>query len=204
MLCILSALVGALAAIYVTDEPVPSGMTVAQEPGRSRSATSSLVPVAPPPAPDYEGLTGEETTHVRVYESVNRSVVNISTKSLRTDGFYMFEVPAEGAGSGVVIDKQGRVVTNYHVIEDARQIQVTLFDGSSYDAEVLGIDPNTDVAVLEIGAPAESLFPVVFGDSSSLLVGQRGLCDWQSIRAGANAEHRDYCEFEPAVAESDA
>ena len=174
MLCVLSALVGALAAIYVMEEPGPEGVTVAQEPGGVRASTTPpLVPVTPPPTPDYKGLTSEEMCHVRVYESVNRAVVNISTKSLRTDGFFMFEVPAEGAGSGAVIDKQGRIVTNYHVIEDARQIQVTLFDGSSYDAEVLGIDPNTDVAVLQIGAPAESLFPVVFGDSSSLLVGQR-------------------------------
>jgi S1-C subfamily serine protease len=169
MLCVLSALVGALAAVYVKDVPGPGGTSLAQEP----SPQSPLVPLTAPPTPNYEGLTGEEKVHVRVYESVNRSVVNISTSSLRTNGFYMFEVPSDGAGSGVVIDKQGRVVTNYHVIEDARQVQVTLFDGSSYEAEVLGIDPNTDVAVLQIRAPAESLFPVVFGDSSSLLVGQR-------------------------------
>ena len=173
VLCILSALTGALAAVYLTGEPLPGRITVAQEPGRVASAPSAMIPVTPPPAPDYEGLTQEEKVHVRVYEAVNRSVVNISTKSLHRDGFFMFEVPAEGAGSGVVIDKQGRIVTNYHVIEDARQIQVTLFDGTSYEAEVLGIDRNTDVAVLRVGASAESLHPVVFGDSSSLLVGQR-------------------------------
>jgi S1-C subfamily serine protease len=173
MLCGFSALIGALAAVYVTGEPHPSWTTSAQEPGQTRPTPSTLVPVTPPPAPDYQGLTEEETVHVRVYEAVNRSVVNISTKSVHTDGYFMFEVPSEGAGSGVVIDKQGRVVTNYHVIEDARQIQVTLFDGTSYDAEVLGIDRTTDIAVLLIEAPAESLFPVVFGDSSSLLVGQR-------------------------------
>ena len=173
MLCVLSALAGALAAVYITESPSTTATTFAQESRPSRSSQTTLVPVAPPPAPDYQGLTNEEMVHVRVYESVNRSVVNISTKSVRTDGFFMFEVPAEGAGSGVVIDKQGRIVTNYHVIEDARQVQVTLFDGSSYDAELLGIDPNTDVAVLQIAAPADSLFPAVFGDSSSLLVGQR-------------------------------
>lgn len=173
MLCVLSALVGALAAVYVTDSPTTTGTSFAQEPRQLLSPQTTLVPVAPSPGPSYDGLTSEEMVHVRVYESVNRSVVNISTKSLRTDGFFMFEVPAEGVGSGVVIDKQGRIVTNYHVIEDARQVQVTLFDGSSYDAEVLGIDPNTDVAVLQIEAPADSLYPVAFGDSSHLLVGQR-------------------------------
>lgn len=173
LLCVLSALVGALAAVYVTGEPQPGRMTVAQELGQSRPGPASLVPVAPPPAPDYKGLTEEELVHVRVYEAVNRSVVNISTMSVQTDGFFMFQVPSEGAGSGVVIDKQGRIVTNFHVIEDAGQVQVTLFDGTSYDAELLGIDQNTDVAVLQIKAPSESLFPVVFGDSSNLLVGQR-------------------------------
>ncbi len=173
MLCVLSALVGALAAVYVTSEPGPSRMTIAQEPEGSRPGPTTQVPATPPPLPDNAGLTDEEKVHVRVYEAANRSVVNITTKSVHTDGFFMFEVPSEGVGSGVVIDERGRVVTNYHVIEDARQIQVTLFDGTSYDAEVLGIDRNTDVAVLQIAAPAELLFPVVFGDSSSLLVGQR-------------------------------
>ncbi len=173
MLCVFSALIGALAAVYVTSEPEPNWTTFAQEPGQAGPAPSTLVPVTPPPAPDYQGLTDEETVHVRVYEAVNRSVVNINTRSGYTDGSFMFETASHGAGSGVVIDKQGRVVTNYHVIEDARQIQVTMFDGASYNAEVLGIDRNTDVAVLRIDAPAESLFPAVFGDSSSLLVGQR-------------------------------
>jgi S1-C subfamily serine protease len=173
MLCVLSALVGALAAVYVTSEPGPGDVSVGQEPGRTSSAPAKLVPVTPPPPPDYQGLTEEETVHVRVYESVNRSVANISTKSVHSDGFFMFEMPSEGAGSGVVIDKQGRIVTNYHVIEDARQIQVTLFDGRSYEAQILGADRNTDVAVLQIDAPAETLFPVTFGDSSQLLVGQR-------------------------------
>ena len=172
ILCILSASVGALAALFVTGDWHTVPATVAQEPGRPLTP-NKMVPVTPPPTPDYQGLTEEEKVHVHVYEAANRSVVNISTKSLHTEGLFMFEVPAEGAGSGVVIDKQGRVVTNCHVIEDARQIQVTLFDGTSYDAEVLGIDWNTDVAVLQIPAPAESLYPVVFGDSSSLLVGQR-------------------------------
>ncbi|MHB8897625.1 MAG: S1C family serine protease, partial [Thermoguttaceae bacterium] len=182
ILCVLSALVGALAAVSMTGPPPVGRTAVAQEPGRAvvapapipgTSLPSAAISVGPPPVPDYEGLTEEEKVHIRVYEATNRSVVNISTKSLQTDGFYMVEVPAEGAGSGVVIDKQGRVLTNYHVIEDARQIQVTLFDGVSYEAEVLGIDRNTDVAVLQIAAPAESLYPAVFGDSSRLFVGQR-------------------------------
>lgn len=172
-MCFVSALIGAMVAVYITGEQTPVPVTIAQEPGKTPASPLTTIAVTPPPAPDYGGLTEEEKVHIRVYEGVNRGVVNISTKSVQSDGFFMFEVPADGAGSGVVLDKQGRILTNYHVVEDARQIQVTLFDGITYEAEVLGIDRNTDVAVLQIAAPAGSLFPVVFGDSSSLLVGQR-------------------------------
>jgi S1-C subfamily serine protease len=64
-------------------------------------------------------------------------------------------------------------LTNFHVVDGAREIQVTLFDGNSYDARLVGQDPTNDVAVLKIEAPPESLFPVVFGDSTRLMVGQR-------------------------------
>jgi S1-C subfamily serine protease len=127
-------------------------------------------PAAPPADPE---LTPEERVNVAVYESVNRGVVNINTKGVRGESFFLFEIPSEGAGSGSVIDKSGHVVTNYHVIEGAREIQVTLFDGKSYQAELVGEDPSTDVAVIRIKAPASSLFPVVFGDSTRLKVGQR-------------------------------
>ncbi|MGI6420186.1 MAG: S1C family serine protease [Thermoguttaceae bacterium] len=173
MLCVLSAAVGALTAVYVTRDPDPAKETRAQEKASSPPAPTQLIPLSPPPPPSYEGLTEDEKVNIRVYESVNRSVVNISTRSVQGDGFFMFAVPSEGAGSGVVIDKQGRIVTNFHVIEDARQIQVTLFDGKSYDAQVVGVDSTTDVAVLQIEAPQDSLFPVRFGNSSDLLVGQR-------------------------------
>jgi S1-C subfamily serine protease len=65
------------------------------------------------------------------------------------------------------------VLTNYHVIEDARLIEVTLFDGKTYEAEIVGKDASTDLAVLKIAAPADTLFPAEFGDSRNLRVGQR-------------------------------
>jgi S1-C subfamily serine protease len=85
----------------------------------------------------------------------------------------MFESLDEGAGSGSVLDKQGHILTNYHVVEGAREIEVTLFDGKSYEARLVGRDPSSDVAVLRIAAPPETLFPIRFGDSSRLKVGQR-------------------------------
>jgi S1-C subfamily serine protease len=117
-----------------------------------------------------DSLTPDERVNVLVYQQVNRSVVNINTKAVTG---MVFEIVAEGEGSGMVIDRVGHVVTNFHVVEGAREIHVTLFDGQTYDARLAGGDPNTDVAVLKIDAPADALFPVVFGNSTNLLVGQR-------------------------------
>jgi S1-C subfamily serine protease len=122
---------------------------------------------------DDADLTAEERVNVAVYENVNRSVVNINTKVVRNDNLFAIEVPGEGAGSGSVLDRVGHVLTNNHVIDDAREIQVTLHDGSSYDARLIGKDEITDIAVLKIDAPPESLHPVELGDSTRLKVGQR-------------------------------
>lgn len=119
------------------------------------------------------GLTAEERVNVAVYENVNRSVVNINTKLVRSDNLFSIEVPGEGAGSGSVLDRSGHILTNNHVIDDAREIQVTLHDGSSYDAKLIGKDEITDIAVLKIEAPPDALHPVDLGDSTRLKVGQR-------------------------------
>src|SRR5205085_6800946 len=112
---------------------------------------------APQPVVEDE-LTQEERVNVGVYEAVNRSVVNIVTKIPGTAGFLMFDNSQEGAGSGSVLDKQGHILTNFHVIEGAREIQVTLFDGSSYEAKLVGRDISSDVAVIHIDAPPALLF----------------------------------------------
>lgn len=119
-----------------------------------------------------DGLTPEEQINVNVYERVNKCVANITTKTVKADGFFS-ETAAEGAGSGSVIDKAGHILTNYHVVEDARQVSVTLFDGKTYDASFVGADPINDVAIIKIDAPADVLVPVTFGDSSSLRVGMK-------------------------------
>ncbi|MFM8891741.1 MAG: S1C family serine protease [Planctomycetia bacterium] len=118
-------------------------------------------------------FTPEEQTNIAVYEAVNRSVVNINTKATVVGGLFLLEVPSEGAGSGIVLDKQGHVLTNYHVVEGAREIQVLLYDGSSHAGRLVGFDPATDVAVLKVEAPVQLLSPAVFGTSNDLRVGQR-------------------------------
>ncbi len=119
-------------------------------------------------------LTPEELTNIRVYDGANRGVVNVLTKTVSHDRFFMLPSPAEGAGSGSVLDKQGHILTNYHVVEDANKIWVTLPGGKDpFEGEIVGEDPDNDVAVLKINAPPEELFPVPIGASENLRVGQR-------------------------------
>ncbi|MBN2473401.1 MAG: trypsin-like peptidase domain-containing protein [Pirellulales bacterium] len=181
LLCTVSALLGALLAIALYDPPDSEQSSVAQEAGNPEAPVVIRLG-APGGSPEAarpltaEELTPEERVNVAVYEGANRSAVNINTRSIQTDPFMMFERTAEGEGSGTVVDEQGHILTNFHVVDGAREIQVTLFDGSryrSYDAQLVGGDPGTDVAVLKIEAPPEVLFPVVFGSSTGLKVGQR-------------------------------
>ena len=115
-------------------------------------------------------LTPMEQVNVAVYEHCNRSVVNINTKAVTETLF--FDIPSEGAGSGSVLDQSGHILTNFHVVDGAQEIQVTLFDGQAYSGELVGKDATNDIAVLKINAPPESLYPVTLGESSDLRVGQ--------------------------------
>ena len=130
-----------------------------------------------PPAgaadPPPDELTPDERVNISVYDNVNRAVVNITTRGVRGEGFFLLEVPTEGTGSGSVLDKTGHILTNNHVIDNAREVQVTLFDGKTYDARFVGADAINDLAVIKIEAPADSLHPVTFGDSRHLKVGMR-------------------------------
>jgi S1-C subfamily serine protease len=135
-------------------------------------ASHGVAAAQPGVAPVRE-FTPEERTNIAVYEAVNRSVVNINTKATVATGLFLLEVPSEGAGSGIVLDTQGHVLTNFHVVDGAQKIQVVLADGSAHDAVVVGTDPATDVAVLKVEAPRNLLHPVEFGTSNDLRVGQR-------------------------------
>jgi S1-C subfamily serine protease len=131
---------------------------------------TSVAAAQPPVAPEAD-LTPDERIAVTVYQAVNRSVVNITTGSLVSDG--LFVEPRSGTGSGSVLDKNGHIITNNHVVENAKRMAVTLSDGSTYEAKLVGADPNNDLAVLKIEAPAEKLLPISWGDSGRLLVGLR-------------------------------
>lgn len=120
----------------------------------------------------YAELIPEERTSIQVYERCNRSVVNVDTRTTY-NVFLLGEVDEPGAGSGVVYDREGHILTNSHVISKVDSVTVTLFNGESYPAMIVGEDPITDLAVLKIEAPPQFLFPANLADSSKLLVGQK-------------------------------
>lgn len=171
--CFLSALMGGMLVVWMVDaRPVGDVQAQGRGPAFPAPKVSGADRRQPSPAVfNRQGLSPEESVNVAVYERVNKSVVNITTKA--TDGFFLMEGTTEGSGSGCVLDRDGHILTNYHVIEDARQAGVTLFDGKTYDASLVGADPINDVAVLKIAAPKDKLFPVAIGDSGRLRVGMR-------------------------------
>lgn len=119
-------------------------------------------------------LTGEEAENVRIYRQAAPAVANIVTRTVEYD-FFLNPVPVEGAGSGFVIDTDGRILTNFHVVQGAETIEVTLGDQSRYRAKFLGADTRNDVALIQIDPRGHKLAALPLGDARSLQVGQRVL-----------------------------
>ena len=119
-------------------------------------------------------LTDEERINVSVYQKASPSVVNVISTVITRD-FFLNPIPREGSGSGSIIDTQGHILTNNHVIRDAQKLEVTLADGSKWAAKLVGTDPDNDLAVIRIDAPAEKLRPLPMGDTRKLQVGQKVL-----------------------------
>lgn len=119
-------------------------------------------------------LAQDEINTIDLFEATSESVVYITSIELRRSLFSLniYEIP-QGMGSGFIWDNDGRIVTNYHVIEDAGRVEVTLADHSAWKGMVIGTAPDKDIAVLQISAPAEKLKPIVIGESKNLEVGQK-------------------------------
>jgi len=119
-------------------------------------------------------LAEDEKNTISVFQEISPSVVYITSIEVRRSLFSLnvYEIP-QGTGSGFVWDKEGRIVTNYHVVGDANKVEVTLGDGTVYKGIMVGASPDKDVAVLQISAPADALKPIPLGDSDSLQVGQK-------------------------------
>ncbi len=125
---------------------------------------------------DKIGLTPDEQNNISVFSKTNKSVVYVTNSRIKRDFFTLniYEIPA-GAGTGFVWNKSGLIVTNFHVIEGASKISITLWDQSTWKAKIVGTAPNKDLALLKINAPRKTLFPVKTGDSSRLEVGRKVL-----------------------------
>ena len=132
------------------------------------------------PLGEVELLALLDTQQTKLLKAVVPSVVSIDIAGIRSerliDGFGrergVRRVPTKGQGSGVIVSEEGHVVTNRHVIDGQRQIQITLYDGKAYGASLIGQDPQLDVAVLKIDAPGEKFRPLKFGDSTQVGLAQ--------------------------------
>ncbi len=149
---------------------MPTATTVPTPAQQVRQPT--VVPL--PTLSDEEYLDIAEALTVRVYEQVSSSVVHITSRVTQMDYWgYMF--PSEGTGSGFVIDTEGHIVTNNHVIEGAESIEVTFFDGDIVEAQLVGADAYNDLAVIKVDVDPDKLRPVDMSYVGPLKVGQRAI-----------------------------
>jgi S1-C subfamily serine protease len=142
--------------------------------GERQPQKVEAVPVPVPasfPEPKPGELMGEEAINVKIYSQAAPAVANIVTRTLEYDVF-MEPVPAEGAGSGFVIDPRGYILTNFHVVQGAQAISVTLGDRSHFDAKFIGADERNDIALIKIDPKDRKLAALTMGDSDTLQVGQ--------------------------------
>jgi S1-C subfamily serine protease len=146
---------------------IPSTAPAAQAAAQAATQDNRPAPVRRPE------LAEEERATIGLFQRASPSVVYITSLAVQRDFFNMNaqEVP-QGSGSGFIWDRQGHVVTNFHVIQGASGAQVTLSDQSTYDAELVGYAAEKDLAVLRIKAPAGKLQPLPIGESDDLQVGQ--------------------------------
>jgi len=164
-----TAILALLFVLVLPDLPSIAGLNAAADP--TASSTTALAESATAVFDEEQAAKALEDRTIQVYDDASPSVVNITNRSYVYYRF-MGAVPEEGAGSGFVYDRAGHIVTNYHVIEDAEELLVTLANGEVYDATVVGSDPANDLAVIGIDAGADLPAPLVLGNSTELRVGQ--------------------------------
>lgn len=158
---------GYLGGIYANDRSVPSGIKEEQAQSNN-SGASNILYVSSATSPVNQDDTGSLSVS-EIAEKAADSVVEIVIKSTADSG-YRGQTILTGAGSGVILTQNGRIITNNHVVEDADSITVRLRNGEEYEAELLGADSKSDIAVIKINA--DDLTPAVIGDSSLLRVGE--------------------------------
>ncbi|MGQ9583909.1 MAG: trypsin-like peptidase domain-containing protein [Anaerolineae bacterium] len=173
----------------VTATPVPSSPTPKPTATPRPRPTASSGPAGEPVS---AGVDVQTEILTQVYEKVNPSVVNIRVVKV-AEGLGPFAVPEipgfprivptpegepfleQGVGSGFVYDKEGHIVTNNHVVEGARELEVTFYDDVTFPATVVGTDPDSDLAVIKVDRDPAELHPVELGDSDQVRVGERAI-----------------------------
>ena len=155
-------------ASITTSAPTPSSTFVSTP----TAITVQLPAVEETPEPESPSpIVVLQNEVVGVYQSAGMGVVHITSRSYTYDFFYR-AVPQEGTGSGFILDTQGHIVTNYHVIEGAEELYVTMADDSVVSAEIVGVDASNDLAVIKVDSGGSSLQPIPLGDSNGVQVGQ--------------------------------
>lgn len=157
------SIIGLVMAVVLVLGGFALGTALMSSRAEPEAASGQFIPISINPAQDIADLSETERTFAQVYEQVSPSVVAINVEA-RTGA---------GGGSGFVVDQQGHIVTNYHVINGATSIEVNFLDGTIVRAEVTGTDPDSDLAVIKVDLAADRLVPVTFGSSNDLVVGQQ-------------------------------
>jgi S1-C subfamily serine protease len=143
------------------------------QPAEGPAADAPVVSPVPAPRGDLYDL---ERATIDIFEKYSPSVVSVINRALLRDYFSLaIYENTQGSGSGFVWDEKGHIISNYHVVHKASAVQVIMKDGTVHDADIVGLDPDHDIAVLRIDAPAEKLTPLPIGTSGDLKVGQRVL-----------------------------
>lgn len=172
LLLLFLCLVGAIATLFFFPFQSQGQMTVPTPFVRAERVPQPVVAtIMPEPLPVRSGVNELEAQIDGVYRQAGAGVVNITSRSFEYD-FFLRPVPREGSGSGFFYDDQGHIVTNYHVVENAEELQVTLADGRSMPAQITGIDPSDDLAVIQVDIESADVPVISIGDSTNLQVGQ--------------------------------
>jgi S1-C subfamily serine protease len=171
-------LCGLLSAAVAFGLAAVLGVLPLRDGGKQPPAAAPAAPPAAAPQPvQYGGSpdsSADEANNIRIYERLNEAVVNITSVTIEYNWF-LEPVPREGTGSGSIIDQEGHVLTNYHVVKDAKKLSVTLADGSEYEGRLIGTDPENDLAVIRFDPRGKILTSIPFGRSAGLKVGQKVL-----------------------------
>ncbi len=125
-------------------------------------------------AGEFSEYTRDEQENILIYEKYNKAVVNITTESYRLN-FFLEPVPESDTGSGTIIDQQGHILTNYHVVQGAERVYVTLHDGTVFEGDIIGKDRESDLAVVKIDPRGKELTVIEFAVNPNLKVGQKVL-----------------------------